>query len=367
MSSRVLFIFHIPPPINGSAIMGKRIMESEYINNAFNADYINLTTSFSLKKIGKGGGSKMLTVFKILTKVIKVHLTYEYDICYMTLTAKGIGFYKDLLVVSILKLFGTKIIYHFHNKGIKENSKKGILNFLYRFTFKNTQSILSSKFLYHDIEKYVKKENVFFCGNGIPDITDYQPIKETPAKDEPCKFLFLSNMMKTKGVYVLLDSCKILQEKKMNFKCHFVGAWSDISNEDFDIKVNEYGLNRTVRAHGPKYGENKIAYFKNSDAFIFPTYNEVFGLVNLEAMQQSLPVISTLEGSIPDVVKNGETGYLVNPKNSFDLAEKMELLIREPDLRNKMGLAGRKRYEEYYTFSTFETKLASILQQTIKK
>ena len=69
---KVLFILHIPPPVNGAAMMGKYLMDSELINSGFDADYINLSSSSSLDAIGKGGVGKILAVAKI-------HPTYSYN------------------------------------------------------------------------------------------------------------------------------------------------------------------------------------------------------------------------------------------------------------------------------------------------
>src|SRR5687768_1203895 len=151
MKPDILFILHIPPPVNGAAMVGKFIKGSLVINQAFNSDYINLTTSFALNKIGKGGIDKFFTLLRIQSKVIKALFYNNYHLCYMSLTAKGAGFYKDLFVVAILKLFNKKIIYHLHNKGIANNSKNRLNKYLYKFVFKNTKTILLSSYLYYDV------------------------------------------------------------------------------------------------------------------------------------------------------------------------------------------------------------------------
>jgi len=101
---------------------------------------------------------------------------------------------------------------------------------------------------------------------------------------------------------------------------------------------------------------------------VLPTYypNECFPLVILEAMQHSLPVISTFEGGIPDMVKDGINGFLIPQRNVIALAERLELLVRYPQLRKQMGRDGRMKYENNFTLGIFEHKLLSILQDAIK-
>jgi glycosyltransferase involved in cell wall biosynthesis len=257
-------------------------------------------------------------------------------------------------------MFRRRIIYHFHNKGVENTSRLSINRLLYGFTFRNTKSILLSSHLYSDIKRYVDEKDVYFCPNGIP-LNTVTGI-ERPVKNGVCKLLFFSNMMMQKGVYVLLDACKLLKDKGVIFECHFVGAWSDISEGEFKNEVEKSGLQKSVFAHGGTYGADKTKFFYDSDIFIFPTYNETFGLVNLEAMQFSLPVISTVEGGVSEVVDDGITGFLVPRRNITALAKKIEILINDAELRHKMGEAGKEKYYSSFTLEKFEERLVNTLK-----
>jgi glycosyltransferase involved in cell wall biosynthesis len=133
--------------------------------------------------------------------------------------------------------------------------------------------------------------------------------------------------------------------------------------------IEELNIEDKVEIVGPKYGKEKEEYFVKSDIFIFPTFyeNETFGLVNLEAMQYRLPVITTNEGGIPDVVIDGETGFIIEPRDIGDLANKIEILINDQDLRQKMGKAGYKRYHEYFTLDHFEMNMTQTLLDIYNK
>ena len=120
---------------------------------------------------------------------------------------------------------------------------------------------------------------------------------------------------------------------------------------------------------GRKYDKEKETIFKQADIFAFPTYysNECFPLVLLEAMQVSLPILSTDEGGISSIIEEGKTGFLIPQKNSKVLAEKLQILIEQPELRVKMGQEGFKKYNEEFTLAKFEESLTSILNKTIAK
>ena len=120
---------------------------------------------------------------------------------------------------------------------------------------------------------------------------------------------------------------------------------------------------------GKKYGDDKQLVLSNAEIFAFPTHyaNECFPLVLLEAMAAGLPVISTFEGGIPDIIEEGITGFLLPQKDSEALAVKLELLIKNPELRQKMGKAGRLKFEKEFKFEMFEKRLKEILQKIVEK
>ena len=76
------------------------------------------------------------------------------------------------------------------------------------------------------------------------------------------------------------------------------------------------------------------------DIFILPSYDEAFGVVYLEAMSFKKPVIGTEGEGIEDIIKDGENGLLVKPRDVASIVEKLELLIRSPKLRNELGIKG---------------------------
>lgn len=364
MKEKILFIMHMPPPVHGASMMGKYIHDSRVVNDAFECRYFNLTLAKDLQDIGKGGLRKLIDFIKQITALRNVIKAENPNLCYVTPNAKGGAFYKDFLIVMMLKAMRKKVIVHYHNKGVSTRQNKVIDNFLYRHFFKNLKVILLADTLYNDVRKYVKKEDVYICPNGIPETIN---IKKRV--HDGFNILFLSNMMREKGVWDLIDACKILKDKGLNFHCHFIGKWSDISEETFNDRINALGLQDCVNAYGAKYGEEKNDFFENTDVFVFPTFyhNETFGLVLLEAMQYSIPCISTDEGGIPFVIEDGKTGFVIEKHQSKILADKLVLLIDNPNLCNEMGNAGRKKFEQEFTLNQFEKKIAEILNDALTK
>ena len=361
MTKRILFILHLPPPVHGSAMVGQYIKDSKVVENTFDTKFINLSTSLTIDEIGKNPIIKITRYVKVILKVLISLIRFKPNVVYLAITAKGVGFYKDLPLALLVKLFGKKLVLHYHNKGVSKYQHRFLDNLLYYTLFKNTKVILLSERLYKDVSKYVKKENVFFCPNGIPIPDDLK--KSTLKVNDIVQLLFLSNLIESKGVYVLLDALKILKDNNVKFHCNLVGGEGDISSMKLNQKINDLKLQNCVSYLGKKYSYEKHKIFQSSDIFVFPTCYETFGLVNIEAMMFGLPVISTNEGAIPEIVNNGETGFIVDKQNPEKLAEKINHLIDNPQKAILMGEKGRQFFLEKYTLEVFERRLAHILNQ----
>lgn len=362
---RILFVMHMPPPVHGASMMGKYIHDSKIINGTFDCSYLNLTLAKSLQDIGKGGIRKFWDFCKQLYKIRKVVIRNNPNLCYVTPNAKGGAFYKDFFVVMMLKTMGKKVVVHYHNKGVATKQDKCVDNFLYKCFFKGLKIILLAEPLYQDICNYVNRNDVYICPNGIPAQKQVLPKIEHKGFD----ILFLSNMMEEKGVWDLLEACKILKDKKKDFHCHFVGKWSDISENVFNDWIINQNLEDVVTAYGARYGEDKNEFFQKADVFVFPTYynNECFPLVLLEAMEQSIACISTNEGGISAIINEAKTGYVIDKRNPPMLAERIEYLIDHPDICRAMGTAGKEKFAREFTLECFEYKIKNIFQDILSE
>lgn len=362
MKHSVLFVLHLPPPIHGAAMMGKYIYNSHLVNEAFDCHYINLTTASAIQDIGKCSVTKIWNYCKLLFRIVGDIRRYSPELVYVTPNAKGVGFYKDFIVVQLIKKMGCRVIGHYHNTGVSLRHNKFLDNLLYQEFFRNIKVILLADVLYRDISKYVSRENVYICPNGIPKIDN---VPETKPQDRQVPhLLFLSNLLEAKGVFVLLDALKILKDSGFPFVCTYVGSeTNDVDKDRFNQELLSRDLQDCVRYNGSKYGEEKLQEYANADIFVFPSLNEAFPLVLLEAMQFSLPVVASNVGGVSEIIKDGENGFIVPPGNPLILSEKIAVLLKDQQLREKMGRCGCDRYRENFTIAHFEHNIVQILQK----
>lgn len=365
--TKILFVATFPPPVHGSAMMSKYIKKSNLINEAFDCDYINLSTSRRMDEIGKKNISKFFRFVKSYLCLLCKLMTNRYALCYLAITCHGLGFIKDVPFVLLCKFFRRKIVIHQHNKGMSKDVNRQPYKWLLPVVYKNTKVILLSWYLYDDISPVVKKEDVFICPNGIPETFKEEPHFER--NNEIPHILFLSNLIESKGVYVLLDALKILKDKGYNFICDFVGGESkEIDTKKFNEEVQKRGLNNLTIYHGKKYGIDKEDFWYKADLFVFPTFydNECFPLVLLEAMQHNITCISTDEGGIPEIIEDQVTGYIVGRRDILALADKLAYLIDHREQCRKMGCKGREKFNREFSLERFEKRMLNLLSQIIK-
>jgi hypothetical protein len=165
----VLFVLHLPPPVHGAAMVGKYIHDSKLINSELDCHYINLTTASGLEDIGRPRFNKVVPFFRLLRQIRRAVKDLHPQLVYITPNAKGGAFYKDFVVVTMLKRMGCEIVAHYHNKGVATEQDKWLDNLLYSKFFKGIKVILLGESLYHDVKKYVRREDVYICPNGIPE------------------------------------------------------------------------------------------------------------------------------------------------------------------------------------------------------
>ena len=99
--------------------------------------------------------------------------------------------------------------------------------------------------------------------------------------------------------------------------------------------------------------------------YLYCHQNVIVPLVILEAMQHRLPVITTNEGGMPDMVEDGYNGYLLQHYDDVETLSTSSNICLRPDLCIELGLNGRMKYEENFTLEIFEQRLLSILQKVI--
>ncbi|MBS7627114.1 glycosyltransferase family 4 protein, partial [Candidatus Bathyarchaeota archaeon] len=133
------------------------------------------------------------------------------------------------------------------------------------------------------------------------------------------------------------------------------------------MKIQNYitsgKIRRSIIFTGYLPGSEVPLLYSACDVFCYPSMWEGFGLTPAEAQASAKPVVAFNHCAIPEVVKNNETGILVNPRDHKGLAEAIVKLLRDPDLRREMGEEGRRRVERLFNWDNVVDKTVEVYRQ----
>ena len=155
---------------------------------------------------------------------------------------------------------------------------------------------------------------------------------------------WIGRMTAIKRVPDILAAFKALRERGVDATLCLVGDGPD--RDAIEQRAYELGIVRDVLFVG--YQRDVAPYYAFFDAFLLPSANEGTPVVAIEALAAERPVVATRVGGVPDVVDDGEDGFLVDVGDIQALAERLEQLARDPGLRARMGKVGRERVVPRY-------------------
>ena len=365
MSNKILFFLKVPPPTTGATLMNERVINNEYLKKRFNIRSIPISYAESVADIGKNKAYKISIFIKNGFKLFYELAFHKPDLVYFQISPLGLPFLRDSLYVLLMKCFNVKILFHLRAKGIKDEIDSIWKKKLYKLVFKSEEIICLSRLVMDDIEN-VHSGPVHIVSNGIPDYT--QKINGiNKLNNQDVNILFLSNLLVAKGILDFLDALKIIKESNIPFKGIIIGGESDLTSRELNEEIKTRKLDENVKYLGPKYEIEKHDYIESSDILVFPTKMkwETFGNINLEAMMHSKPIIATNIAAIPEIIDDGISGFIVNPNSPLEIADRLKLLIEDPQKRLEFGKEGRKKYESYYTLDHFQRRMNDVFSKIL--
>jgi glycosyltransferase involved in cell wall biosynthesis len=364
---KLLCILHRSPPHHGASQVGDFISNSAKLKNNFDCKFIIIKSSTSLESIGKFEYKKIYYLSELYVKILFTLIIFRPDKIYFTASINGFAFYRDLILSTLWKgyfyLKKTDIYYHYHTKGVNDFVSKSVLRLkLTNFFIKDINLILLTPLLQDDFASLTTYKKIYFLPNGVRDQTvlvDFDNfIKDKFSNvQRSINVLYLSNMIKSKGYFKVLELAKQVNIVSVQF--HFAGGWQSQKDEyEFFQFIKDNNLSNKVFFHGFVSGNEKQELFKKSHLLLFPTQNESFGLVILEALSYGVPVIATDEGSIPYIL-NEKIGIVLSDIDNLPqaLEEARDTLVNQ-----ETSIYCRKHYLDNFTLDKFEDNLISVLK-----
>ena len=346
---KVLFLGQLPPPYMGPSMATEIILNSS-LNNEFELIHMDTSDHRDLKFLSKFDYENVSLALKQYTKLIYLILTKRPDIVYIPISQTTLGYLRDVPFIIISKVFGRKVVCHLRGGYFHKwyESTNSMMRWIVRCTHSlvDGQIVLGEKlkWLFNNI---IPEKKIFVVPNGRDFEFSFNSNKEA----NKVKILYLSNLIRTKGVLDVLLAVPEVYKIHKNIEFIFAGSERDTEvKKEIDQFLYKNGY-LPVRFIGPIHGKEKYSLYEISDIFTFPTYYIMEGhpWVIIEAMAAGLPIITTNHAAITESVKDGVNGFIVEKQNPKQIAEKIIYLIENPDIRKKMGEASRRLYLENFT------------------
>lgn len=257
----------------------------------------------------------------------------------------------------------------------------------------------SSDYISEKIEKrfpeYRGKIATVYNGVHHNRFTTVQHVQSASNKNHPL-LLFVGRVSPEKGIHDLIGAMRILLEFYPTIHLNIVGGigsapkdfmvdlcddplvknlskyYSECDvGEDYYYRCLKQMIGDDLRDHvtfvGPITQDELVHYYRDADILVNPSLSESFGMSLVEAMASEKPVIGTRVGGMVNVVAEGETGLLAEPNDAQSLAASIRCLADDPELRKRMGAAGRHRIMELFSWKQVALSALSQYRRVLRE
>ncbi len=334
--------------------------------------HVRMAFSEDMESVGKFAPRKLWVLFTTILRIAWARIKFRTPVLYYPPSGPNkVPVLRDLILLGATRWMFSKVVFHFHAGGVSTYEKElpFIMRPLFRLAYREPALAIRTAPQNPDDGLALGAERCSIVPNGVEDMRGTVP-EVTAAPDSPITILFTGVLIPSKGVTDLLNAFYLATKQGLNARLQLMGKWgsSEYERECKELVITQ-GVADRVEFLGVLSGEEKFKKFAACDIFCFPSYFEAesFGLVLVEAMQFAKPVISSQWRGIPSVVNNGENGFLVPVRDPAAVAAKMVELGNDPELRRKMGEAGRRIFTRDFTLNAFHRAMERELLGLFEK
>ena len=364
VKSKILILGKLPPPYIGPSVATQLILNSK-LKEEFDLIHLDTSDHRDINTLGALDFQNFYLAFKHYLLLIRAITRHQPDLVYMPTGQTTISYARDAGFILISKLLGRNVLGHLRGGNFRSwyNSANPLIQLLVRkiHSLVDGQIVLGNNL--KGLFSWLMSEDKIFV---IPNGGDYPRLPQDNFKNSRnFRVLYLSNFQRTKGVLETLKAASAVYRKHQNVEFVFAGSWRDDKTKtDFQQFVKAHS-ELPVTCMGAVTGKDKFRLLASASVFVLPTYypNEGHPWVIVEAMSYGLPIISTNHAAIPECVRDGVNGYIVNKRNAHQIAERINYLIENPLVRKQMGSESRRFYLENFT----EGKMVARLSQAFRK
>ena len=192
------------------------------------------------------------------------------------------------------------------------------------------------------------------------DVALYLPRPSRP-NPAPWEILFVGRLAPVKAVHVLIAATGWLVRRGRDIRLRLVGDGP--CRADLERLASERGIVEHVTFEGWQNADRVRTLYQQADIFCLPSLAEGIPVVLMEAMAMEIPCVATRVTGVPELIRDREDGLLVAPGNEAELAEALERLLDDPELRVRLGRSARQRVLEEYDLHRNAQQLAQVFRE----
>jgi colanic acid/amylovoran biosynthesis glycosyltransferase len=182
-------------------------------------------------------------------------------------------------------------------------------------------------------------------------------------RDDTFEILCVGRLVPSKGQHILLMAIRELMDRGIEVRARLVGDGPD--RKSLEQSARDLGLAARVHFEGSINQDRIRSFYNRADAFVLPSFAEGIPVVLMEAMAMQLPCVTTRITGIPELIRDGIDGLLVAPSDALELANAIQQLVNDPDLREALGTAARERVVANYDLSVNTRRLADVFRSRL--
>ena len=173
----------------------------------------------------------------------------------------------------------------------------------------------------------------------------------------------ISRVVKSKGICEYLEAAKVLKKKYPDWNFNLAGSLDYITPDKIDLKYFNYFLKEKI-VNYLGFVEDPLKLYLNAEIFCLPSYREGMPKTVLEASAVGLPIVTTNTVGCKESIVINKNGLLCKKKNFIDLSVKIEILIKNKKLRNRMKIFSKKYAFNHYTVNKVTNTIFSLYEKS---